>query len=108
MSKRMKNYIPYLQVVDRSKPKVRKVKIEHGPSDVIVCICECSINVLKVTVPVSASQKRLLSRYKKHLRALANKKISQAKKKLLNQKGGNLLTALLPPVISVFGSLFTK
>ena len=30
------------------------------------------------------------------------------KKQFLNQKGGNLLTALLPPVLTVLGSLLTK
>ena len=109
MSKRIRNNLPYLQVLAKSKPKIRKVIIEHGPSDVILCICECTVNVLKGTVPISVNQKRQLSRYKKHLRALANKKISRAKKKkILNQKGGNLLTALLPPVLTVLGSLLTK
>ena len=106
MSKRIRSNLPYLQVLAKSKPKIRKVIIEHGPSDVMLCICECAVNVLKGTVPISASQKRRLLRYKKHLRALANKRISRAKKKkLLNQKGGNLLSAFLPPVLNVLGSL---
>ena len=108
MSKRMRDSLPYLQILAKCKPKVRKVLIEHGPSDLILCICECCYNVLKGTVPLTKRQKQHLSRYKKHLRGLANKKISRVKKRrLLTQQkgGGNLLTALLPPVLSVLSSL---
>ena len=109
MSKRMKENLPYLQILAKCKPKLRKVIIEHGPTDVIISICECAYNLLKGTVPISTNQKRNLSRHKEHLRTLANKKISRTKKKkLLTQKGGNVLAALLPPVLSVLGSLLVK
>lgn len=109
MSKRMKDNLPYLQVLVKCRPKVRKLLIEHGPTDLITSICECSLNVLKGVIPLTPSQKRRLARYKTHLRALGNKKVSRKqKKKCLNQKGGNLLAALLPPVLSVLSSLLTK
>lgn len=105
----MKGNLSYLQVLAKCKPKIRKVIIEHGPADVLTCVCECCYNLLKGTVPLTPSQKRRLSRYKKHLRKLADKKVSRVKKRqILNQKGGNLLTALLPPVLSVLGSLLIK
>ena len=111
MSKRMRDNLPYLQILVKCKPKVRKVLIEHGPSDLVLSICECCHNVLKGTVPLTKRQKQHLSRYKKHLRGLVNKKISRVKKRrlLAQQKGGgNLLTALLPPVLSVLTSLLRK
>ena len=109
MSKRMKENLCYLQVLAKCKPKIRKIIIEQGPADVVTCVCECCYNLLKGTVPLTPSQKRRLSRYKKHLRTLANKKVSRVKKRrILNQKGGNLLAALLPPVLSVLGSLLIK
>ena len=105
----MKDNLAYLQILAKCKPKIRKVIINHGPVDVLTCVCECCYNLLKGTVPLTPSQKRRLSRYKKHLRALADKKVSRVKKRrVLNQKGGNLLAALLPPVLSVLGSLFIK
>ena len=108
MSKRVKGSLPYLQVIDRSKPKLRKLLIDHVPPDVITAICERSLNVLKGVIPLTPLQKRRLARYKTHLRALASKKVSRKRKKqYLNQKGGNLLTALLPPVLGVLGSLLT-
>ena len=102
MSKRMKDNLAYLQILAKCKPA-------HGPADVLMCVCECCYNLLKGTVPLTPTQKRRLSRYKKHHRALADKKVSRVKKRrILNQKGGNLLAALLPPVLSVLGSLFIK
>ena len=109
MSKRVRVSLPYLQILAKCKPKVRKAIIEHGSSNLVLSICECCYNVLKGTIPLTKIQKRRLSRYKEHLRALASKKVSRVKKKrLLTQKGGNLLAALLPPVLSVLSSLLIK
>jgi hypothetical protein len=109
MSKRVKGNLPYLQVLAKSKPKIRKVIIEQTPNEVVMSICECCYNLLKGIIPLSPRQKQRLSRYKKHLRTLADKTISHTRKKrLLNQKGGNILTALPPPVLTALGSLFLK
>ena len=106
MSKRMRGSLPYLEVLAKSKPKLRKVLIDNVPATVITAICECCLNLLKGVIPLTPRQKRRLARYKAHLRALANKKVSRKKKKqYLNQKGGCLLTALLPPVLGVLTSL---
>ena len=69
MSKRMKDNLPYLQALVKCRPKVRKLLIEHGPTDLITSICECSLNVLKGVIPLTLSQKRRLARYKTHLHA---------------------------------------
>ena len=87
-------------------PKLRKLLIAHSPPEVLTPICECALNVLKGTVPLTPRQKRRLARYKTHLRALADKKVSRKQKKsYINQKGGNLLTALIPPVLGILSSL---
>ena len=105
----MKDNLPYLHVLVKSKPKLRKLLIEQGPPSLITSICECALNLLKGVIPLTPRQKRHLARHKTHLSGLANKKVSRKKKKkLLNQKGGNLIKALLPPVLSVLGSLLTK
>jgi hypothetical protein len=107
MSKRMKGSLPYLQVMGKCGPKLRKFMINNNvPAEVITAICECSLNLLKGVIPLSPRQKRRLARYKTHLRDLASKKVSRRRKKQrLNKKGGNLMSALLPPVLSVLGSL---
>ena len=100
--------LSYLQVLVKSKPKLRKLLIEHGPVSLITSICECALSLLKGVIPLTPHQKRRLTWYKTHLRRLASKKVSQKRKKqFLNHKGGNLLTALLPPVLSVLGGLLT-
>jgi hypothetical protein len=78
--------------------------INNVPPEVITAICECSLNLLKGVIPLSPRQKRRLARCKTHLRDLASKKVSKKREKRLNQKGGDLLSALLPPVLSVLGS----
>ena len=109
MSKHMKDNLPYLQVLAKGKPKLRKLLIEHGPVSLVTSICECALNLRKGVIPLTPRQKRRLARYKAHLRGLVNKKVSRKKKKhFLNQKDGNLLTTLLPPVLTVLGSLLTK
>ena len=61
--------------------------------------------VLCTWTPWTWDLKRLAC-YKTHLRDLANKKVLRKRKKQrLNQKGGNLLSAVLPLVLSVLGSL---
>ena len=81
MSKRMKDNLAYIQVLAKCKPKIRKILVQHGPVDLVKCICECSFNLLKGVIPLTSSQKRILPRYKKHLRILAEKKVSLKNKK---------------------------
>jgi hypothetical protein len=83
----MKGSLPYLQVIAKYGPKLRKLLIDNVFANVITAICECSLNLLKGVIPVTPRQKRRLARYKTHLRALASKKVSRKRKKLyLNQK----------------------
>ena len=106
MSKRMRRSLPYLQILAVCKPKLRQAVIVHAPAEVILAICECSLNMLKGVIPLTPRQKRALSRYKKHLRALADKKVSRKqKKRYLSQNGGGLLTSVLPPVLNALGNL---
>jgi hypothetical protein len=89
MSKRIRRSLPYLQIMAVCKPKLRKMLIAHAPTDVLLAVCECSPNLLKGVISLTPRQKRMLPRYKTHLRALANKKVSKKRKKrYLTQKGG--------------------
>ena len=104
---RMKGSLPYLQILAKSKPKLRKILIENVPESVITAIYECCLNTLKGVIPLTQRQKRRLAPYKTHLRTLANRKVSRKRKKTyLTQRGGSILTALLPPALGVLGSLF--
>ena len=71
-------------------------------------ICECILNVLKETVPVSKTAKRKLLAHKKSLIALAEKSTPpNKKKKILVQQGRNFLSVYLSPVLRVLSSILT-
>ena len=103
MSDYVKRALPLLQVIAKSKPKVRNAIIEHGPADLIRAISEIVLNVLRGVVRLTAAQKKRLVRYKNKLRALASNKVSQkVKRKFLTQKGGGAgaLGILVPIAIA--------
>ena len=104
MSDYVKRALPLLQVIAKSKPKVRNTIIEHGPADLIKAISQIVLNVLKGVIKLTAAQKKRLVRYKNKLRALASNKVSQrVKKRFLTQKGGGggaALAVLLPLAIA--------
>ena len=68
------------------------------------CVSECAKNVIKGNVQLKPAQLRRLRRERSNVRALALKKTSLKKKRRILQKGG-FLGALIPPVLSVLGSL---
>ena len=106
MSQTLKKFTPYLRVLQKSSPKVRKALMKkHCSPEFIKCICECSKNVLVGNVALSPEHKRRLKRYKRSLRKLALKKTSLATKKKIVQSGG-FLGALLGPIVKVLGGLF--
>lgn len=89
--------------------------VKSASSDLIKCLCECSMNILKGNVPISPAHKRRLSRHKKDLRFLAKRGNKIQSKKRVLQKGGllpallaPLLGAALPAVTGLIGSLFGK
>jgi lipoate synthase len=83
----------------------RRKLIKNCDKQLIDCFCECCKNVLKGNVELNSRQLKRLRREKNNLRALALKKTSLKKKRKILQKGG-FLGALIPPVLSVLGSLF--
>ena len=83
----MKGSLPYLHILAKSKPKLRKILIENVPESVITAIYECCLNTLKGVIPLTPRQKCRLAPYKTHLRALANRKVSRKRKDLFDAKG---------------------
>ena len=94
-----------------SEPE-RNNSVEYGPATEEeprfsqARLCECILDVLKETVPVSKPAKRKLLAHKKFLIALAKKSTPlNKKKKILVQQVGNFLSVLLPPVVCVLSSI---
>ena len=96
-----------LKLLAKCTPAQRKAILKAADEALVRTICECILNVLKETVPVSKPAKRKLT-HKKSLIALAEKSTPlHKKKKILVQHGGNFLGVLLPPVLRVLSSILT-
>ena len=107
---RLKKHSQTLKLLQKAPPAMRKSILQKASPELIRCICDCSLNVLKANVPLSACQIKTLRRHKTVLRQLADKKVSLAKKRKLSQKGGFLpaLIGALAPVLGGILSSFAK
>ena len=91
-----------------------KKMIQESPKEVIDCVGECCINLIKGNVRLTNAQKNQLRARKQHIRLLSSKQVPlDTKKKIINQKGGALLGLLLKPLIapiigSVLGEIIKK
>ena len=104
MSAVVKRALPLLKVLVDA-PKLKKAIIKHAPTDLVTAISEIVLNLIKGVIKLTAHQKKRLSRYKKELLALAKKKVSLGKKrKILVQKGGGVVSILVPLALSLLSS----
>ena len=103
---RLRRHSNTLKRLSRSKPSVARPIIRDASKDLLNTLSECSYNVLQGVVPLTTKQKRKLCKYKTKLRQIANKKVSQKRKRAILMRGG-FLGALLSPIIGVLGSLLS-
>ena len=96
-----------LKKIRKMGDKARRDFVRKCDKEFLYCISECAKNVIKGNVPLSESQKTALRRKKNDLRALSVKKTSLRNRRKIIQRDG-FLTALLPPVLTVLGSLLMK
>ena len=108
MAQRLRKNHDFLKLLAKCTPAQRKAILKVGDEALVRTICECILNVLTETVPVSKPAKRKLLVHKKSLIALAEKSTPLHKKKrILVQHRGNFLGVLLPPVLRVLSSILT-
>ena len=105
MADRLKKHLELMKILHKAKPKLKKGILANVDDDVIKCICECCLNILKGNVEITDQQKVKLHRYKRQLYALCERKPLKAKRAILNQTGG-LVPAVLGPLLAIVGSLF--
>ena len=107
--KRIRSNYSTLKLLEKAKPELRNAIISKCGPDLLRCISEVALNVLKGNVKIKKSSKRTLKKFKDTIRKVANKSVSDKKKKaILVQKGGfigPLLAAVLPVLASL---LFNK
>ena len=105
MSAVVKRALPLLKVFVDATPKLKKAIIKHAPTDLVTAISEIVLNLIKGVIKLTSAQKKRLSRYKKELFALAKKKVPLGKKrKILVQKGGGVVSILVPLALSLLSS----
>jgi hypothetical protein len=94
-----------VRILSLATPKARRQLVRDGDREVIDCISECCVNILKGRVHLSPKQKSHLQKHREQLRTICKKKISLKKKKEIIQKGGFPLAAILAPVAAALGGL---
>ena len=105
MSKRLKLHAPKLKLLCKLNNNRKRRWLEKNLDDsLLICLCECSLNVLKGNIPLLPKQKKLLAEHKDCLRQLIDKKISKKQKKQILQDGG-FVGMLLGPIVSVLSGL---
>jgi len=105
MAYRLRRNWDFLKLLSNGKRNVRRKILSTGHNDLIKCISECCLNVIKGNVNLNPEQKTKLIKHKKVIRKLARKRLALKKKRtILLQKGG-ALPALLIPILSLVGSL---
>ena len=106
MAQRLRKNHDFLKLLVKCTPAQCETILKVADDALVRTICECILNILKGTVPVSKPAKKKLLVHKKLLIALAEKSTPlEKKKKLLVQHGGNFLSVLLPPVLRVLSSI---
>jgi len=106
MTSRLDRRASTLKRLSRANQKMAQNILKSAGDDLIKCICDCTLNVLKGNVRVSPKQKSKLKRHKKALRDLAKKKVSLKRKRQIIQNG-SFLAPLLSAVIPAIASLLT-
>ncbi len=112
------NYLKFNRVLRCSKelerlskvenPELRRKLILDAKTCVIDAISEIAVNCLKGNIPLNSCDFESLSKYKKILRLLSKKTPVQRRRKIIIQKGGQLLSLLIPPALSLISSIISK
>ena len=104
MKRRIDDYIDTLRKLYQCNVDKRKRWLElHLDDDFAFVICDCAKNILSGNLKINDVQKNRLRQYKQDMRTLINKRVGISKKKEIIQSGG-LVSAILSPIISLFGS----
>ena len=100
MSSRVKRQALILKALSQAHPHVCWAILCGADKDLLQCLSECALNVLKGNVKLTPGQKASLTKYKQKLRKLANKKVSLKEKNRIIQTGG-FTPALLTPLLKL-------
>ena len=108
MTSRVKRQAPLLLALAKAHPHVCKAILRGANQDLLQCLSECALNILKGNVTLKPSEKARLTKYRQKLRKVADKKVSLKQKHKIVQTGGfapALLAPLLAPLIAPLANM---
>ena len=107
MSQRINTYKHHINFLAQCDPKHCIHILKSADNELIKCICECALNVLRGNIPLEPAQKNTLRKYKKQLRQLSSNNPLTQKRKII-QRGSGFLPFLLAPIIAALGPTLFK
>ena len=107
MSDTVRKHAVHLKMLKDANPALRRKILTFGGNELLTCICEVCKNILNANVPLTQPQMRSLRRHKHNLRKIVLKGTPKKVKTKIIQTGG-FLPAILGPIISLLGGLFSK
>ena len=98
---------PYLSAIAKGTTKQRRHALDHADKRLLLCLCECALNVLQGNVKLTSSEKKALARYGRKLKILAHSNIPQKyKRQVLRQRGsGKFFQNIVAPILKQLPSL---
>lgn len=95
-----------LKILAFSKTRYKKAILNKADKKLILSICDIIFNVLSGNVDIDQDTKNKLKKHKFFLRSLITKSSLKNKRKILEQKGGNILGIILPLLLSTLSTIF--
>lgn len=95
MTERIHRNLQHLKLLLKVKPAQKRLILKSASDELILTLCEVTLNIFRGTIPLSHTQYKKLEKKKTAIKIIADKKIGIRKKRLMiNQKGGFLLPLL--------------
>ena len=105
----VKQHHPFLKVLQKARPSVRKAIIKHADRSLIHCFRLICYNILRGNIKLKPRDRKQLVRHRIRLRKIAYTKNPNTVKKVLLQRGGgngfltNLFSRIITGVKSLIG-----
>ena len=103
MTSRLKRHVPLILVLAKAHPTICKAILRSADRNLLQCLTESVLNILKGNVKLKPSYKARLTKYHQNLRKVADNRVSLKEKQKIVQTGGfvpALLAPLLAPLIA--------
>ncbi|KAK2708361.1 hypothetical protein QYM36_014091 [Artemia franciscana] len=106
---RMKQLHPFVEILAKAKPKLRRALLQNLDKDIVKAFSELCLNITNSNISMPLCQKKRCSQHRKIIRDLSVKKknIKQKRRKLV-QPGSGFFGVLLPIIGSLIGSVLTR